>query len=74
MKGHDPENFVFGNPFLMTALLFKSLFLLMRLHTWYMTVSSLGVTNITFEIPGNSFYSGARIGSSDFEHLLFMFH
>jgi hypothetical protein len=39
-----------------------------------MMVSSLGVTNIIFEIPGNTFYSGARIGSIDFEDLWFMFH
>jgi hypothetical protein len=39
-----------------------------------MTSSSLGVTNITFEISENAFYSGARIGSIDFEDLWFMFH
>jgi hypothetical protein len=39
-----------------------------------MTVSSLGVTNITFEIPGNTFYNGARIGLIDFEDLWFMFY
>jgi hypothetical protein len=32
------------------------------------------VTNITFEILGNAFYSGARIGSIDFEDLWFIFH
>jgi hypothetical protein len=39
-----------------------------------MTASSLDVTNITFKIPGNAFYSGARIGLIDFEDLWFMFH
>jgi hypothetical protein len=39
-----------------------------------MIVSSLGVMNITFEISGNAFYSGARIGSIDFEDMWFMFH
>jgi hypothetical protein len=39
-----------------------------------MMASSLGVMNITFEILGNAFYSGARIGSIDFEDLWFMFH
>jgi hypothetical protein len=39
-----------------------------------MTMSSFGVTNITFKILGNTFYSGARIGSIDFEDLWFMFH
>jgi hypothetical protein len=39
-----------------------------------MTASSLGVMNITFEIPRNAFYSGARIGFVDFEDLWFMFH
>jgi hypothetical protein len=37
-------------------------------------MSSLGVTNITFEISGNAFYSGARIGLIDFENLWFMLH
>jgi hypothetical protein len=39
-----------------------------------MTASSLGVTNITFEIPRKAFYSGARIGSIDFKDMWFMFH
>jgi hypothetical protein len=39
-----------------------------------MMASSLGVMNITFEILGNAFYCGARIGSTDFEDLWFMFH
>jgi hypothetical protein len=39
-----------------------------------MMASSLGVTNITSEILGNTFYSGAIIGSIDFEDLWFMFH
>jgi hypothetical protein len=29
--------------------------------------------NITFEILGNTFYSGARIGSIDFKDLWLMF-
>jgi hypothetical protein len=37
-----------------------------------MMASLLGVTNITFEIPGNAFYSGARIGSINFKDLWFM--
>jgi hypothetical protein len=74
MKEHVPEKFVFGKPFLMIAQLCKRPFSLRRLHNWYMTASSLGVTNITFEIPENVFYSGARIGSIDFEDLWFMFH
>jgi hypothetical protein len=41
----------------------------MILHNWYMIASSLGVTNITFQIPKNTFYSGARIGSIEFEDL-----
>jgi hypothetical protein len=39
-----------------------------------MTTSSLGVMNITFEISGNAFYSGARIGSVNFKDLWFMFY
>jgi hypothetical protein len=74
MKEHVPEKFVFGKPFLMTAQLFKRHFPLRRLHNWYMTASSLGVTNITFEILGNAFYSGARIRPINFEDLWFMFH
>jgi hypothetical protein len=34
-----------------------------------MTMNLLGVMNNTFEIPGNTFYSGARIGSVDFKDL-----
>jgi hypothetical protein len=74
MKEHVPEKFVFHKPFLTTKQLSRRPFPLMRLHNWYMTVSSLGVMNITFEIPGNAFYSGAIIGSADFEDLWFMFH
>jgi hypothetical protein len=74
MKEHLPEKFIFGKPFLMTAQLSKRPFPLRRLHNSYMMASSLGVTNITFEIPGNAFYTGARIGSINFEDLLFMFH
>jgi hypothetical protein len=61
MKEHVPENFVFGKPFFTSAQLSKRPFPLKRLHNWYIMVSSLGVTNITFEILGNTFYSGARI-------------
>jgi hypothetical protein len=74
MKEHVPKKYVFGKPFLTPAQLFKRPFPLRRLHNRYMTVSSLGVTNITFEILGNAFYSGARIGLIDFEDLWFMFH
>jgi hypothetical protein len=69
MKEHVSEKFVFGKPFLTTTQLFKRLFPLRQLYNWYMTVSLLGVTNITFEILGNAFYSGARIGSINFEDL-----
>jgi hypothetical protein len=65
---------VFGKPFLMTTQLSRRPFPLRRLHNWYMMASSLGVMNITFEILGNTFYSGARIGSIDFEDLWFKFH
>jgi hypothetical protein len=74
MKEQVPKKFVFGKLFLMTAQLSRRPFPLMRLHNWYMTVSSLGVMSIAFEIPGNTFYSGARIGSIGFEDLWFMFH
>jgi hypothetical protein len=74
MKEHVPEKFVFTKSFLTAAQLSKRPFPLRRLHNWYMTVSSLGVMNITFEIPKNVFYSGARIGSIDFKNLWFMFY
>jgi hypothetical protein len=74
MKEYVPEKFVFGKPFLTSAQLSKRPFPLRLLHNWYMTASSLGVMNITFEIPRNAFYSGARIGFVDFEDLWFMFH
>jgi hypothetical protein len=74
MNEHVPKKFVFGKPFLTTAQLSKRPFSVRRLHNWYMMASSLGVTNITFKISGNTFYSGARIASIDFEDLWFMFH
>jgi hypothetical protein len=74
MKEHVAKKFVFCKSFLTTTQLSKRPFPLRRLHNWYMTASSLGVTNITFEIPGNAFYSGARIRSINFEDLWFMFH
>jgi hypothetical protein len=49
MKDDVPENFEFGKPFLMSAELSRLQFPLRRLHNWYMTASSLGVTNITFK-------------------------
>jgi hypothetical protein len=63
MKDDVPEKFEFGKPFLTSAEFFRRHFPLRRLHNWYMIVISLGVTNITFQIPGNAFYSGARICS-----------
>jgi hypothetical protein len=74
MKDDVPENFEFGKPFLTSAELSRRHFPFRRLHNWYMTVSSLGVTNITFQIPGNAFYSGARIGSIEWEDLWLVFH
>jgi hypothetical protein len=69
-----PENFVFGKSFFTSTQLSKRPFPLRILHNWYIMASSLGVRNITFQIPGNAFYSGARIGSIDFEDFWFMFH
>jgi hypothetical protein len=69
MKEHVPKKFVFGKPFLTTAQLSRRRFPLRRLHNWYMTASSLGLMNITFEIPENAFYSEARIGLIDFEDM-----
>jgi hypothetical protein len=74
MKEHVPEKFMFGKPFLTRAQLSKRPFPLRRLHNWYMTASSLDVMNIRFEILGNAFYSGAKIGSIEFDDLWFMFH
>jgi hypothetical protein len=74
MKDHVPEKFVLGKPFLMITQLSRRPFPLKRLHNWYMTMSSFCVTNITFEILGNIFYSRARIGSINFEDLCSMFH
>jgi hypothetical protein len=69
MKEHVHEKFMFDKPFFMSVQIFRRPFPLMQLHNWYITVSSLDVMNITFEIPGNIFYSGVRIGSIDFEDL-----
>jgi hypothetical protein len=69
-----PKNFEFGKPFLTSVELSRRHFSLRRLHNWYMTSSSMGVMNITFQIPGNAFYSGARIGSIELEDLWLMFH
>jgi hypothetical protein len=69
MKHNVPENFEFGKPFLTSLELSKQHFLVGRLHNWYMIASSLGVTNITFQFLKNAFYSGARLGSIEFEDL-----
>jgi hypothetical protein len=74
MKHEVPENFDFGKPFLTSVELSKRYFLVRRLHNWYMIASSLGVTNIIFQIQGNIFYSGARLGSIEWEDLWLMFH
>jgi hypothetical protein len=74
MKEHVPKKFMFGKPFFTSTQLSRRPFPLRRLHNWYITVSLLRVMNITFEITRNTFYSGARIGSIDFEDLWFMFH
>jgi hypothetical protein len=63
MKHEVSENFEFSKPFLTNVELFKQHFPVRRLHNWYMIAISLGVTNITFQIQGNTFYSGARLGS-----------
>jgi hypothetical protein len=67
MKDDVLEKFEFGKPFLTSVELSRRHFPLRRLHNWYMTTSSLGVTNITFQILENAFYSGARIGSIEWE-------
>jgi hypothetical protein len=74
MKHDVPKKFEFGKPFLTSVKLSKLHFPLKRLHNWYLIASSLGVTNITFQILRNAFYSGARIGSIKFEELWFMFY
>jgi hypothetical protein len=74
MKHEVLEKFEFGKPFLTSVELSKRHFPVRRLHNWYMIESSLGVTNITFQIPGNAFYSGARLGSIEWEDLWLMFH
>jgi hypothetical protein len=74
MKHDVPKKIVFGKPFLTSVELSKLHFPLRRLYNWYLIVSSLGVTNITFKILGNAFYSGARICSIEFEDLWLMFH
>jgi hypothetical protein len=74
MKHEVPENFEFGKPFLRSVELSKQHFPVKRLHNWYIIASSLGVTNITFQILGNIFYSGARLGSVEWEDLWLMFH
>jgi hypothetical protein len=55
MKHDVLENFEFGKLFLMSAELTKRHFPLRRLHNWYLTASSLGVKNVTFQNPGKSF-------------------
>jgi hypothetical protein len=74
MKHEVPEKYEFGKPFLTSVELSKRHFAIMRLHNWYMIVSSLGVTNIAFQILGNAFYSGDRLGSIEWEDLWLMFH
>jgi hypothetical protein len=74
MKHEVPEKIEFGKAFLMSVELFKQYFPVRRLHNWYLVASSLGVTNITFQIPGNTFYSGAKLVSIEWEDLWLMFH
>jgi hypothetical protein len=74
MKHEVPEKIEFGKTFLMSVELFKQYFPVRRLHNWYLVASSLGVTNITFQIPRNTFYSGAKLGSIEWEDLWLMFH
>jgi hypothetical protein len=74
MKHDVPEKNEFGKAFLTSVELSKQHFPLRRLHNWYLTVSLLGVTNITFQIPRKIFYSGDRIGSIEFENLWLIFH
>jgi hypothetical protein len=74
MKDDVPKKIEFGKPFLTSAELSRQHFPLSRLHNWYMTASSLGVMNITFQILGNTFYSGARICSIEWGDLWLMFH
>jgi hypothetical protein len=74
MKHEISEKFKFGKPFLTSVELFKQHFPVRRLHNWYMVASSLDVTNITFQILRNTFYSGARLDSIEWEDLWLMFH
>jgi hypothetical protein len=74
MKHEVPKKFEFGKSFLMSVELSKQHFSVRRLHNWYMITSSLGVISITFQIPRNAFYSGARLGSIEWEDLWLMFH
>jgi hypothetical protein len=74
MKYEVPEKFEFDKPFLTSVEFFKRHFLVRKLHNWYMVASSLGVKNITFQIPRNTFYSGARLGSIEWKDLWLMFH
>jgi hypothetical protein len=74
MKHEVPKKIEFGKPFLTSVELFKRYFPVRRLHNWYMVASSLGVTNVTFQIVGNTFYSGDRLGSIEWEDLWLMFH
>jgi hypothetical protein len=74
MKHEVSEKFEFGKPFLTSVELSKQHFPVRRLYNWYMIASSLGVTNITFQILGSAFYSGARLGSIEWEDLWLMFH
>jgi hypothetical protein len=74
MKHEVPEKCEFGKSFLTSVELFKRHFSVRRLHNWYMIANSLGVTNITFQMPENAFYSGARLCSIEWEDLWLMFH
>jgi hypothetical protein len=74
MKHEVPEKFEFRQPFLTSVEHSKRHFLVRRLHNWYMIASSVGVTNITFQILGNAFYSGARLCSIEWKDLWLMFH
>jgi hypothetical protein len=74
MNHEVPKKIEFGKPFLTSVELSKRHVPVRRLHNWYMIASSLVMTNITFQIPGNAFCSGARLGSILWEDLCLMFH
>ena len=73
-KDDVPEKFVNGRPFMTTVQLSAKYLGIRRLHNWYMVASSLGLSNFSYIVPENAFWSGETMRTVEFSDLWDMFH